>query len=394
MFAHLFTLIWNKKKQNLLLISEILVSFLVIFGVFSLITYDYLNYKKPMGFDYERVWVVNYSNPLETKSNDSVTLYYENLRQTLKAMPQVKEVSFTSGNFPFSNSTNATGLRHNGVVYSRINNFTVDDQYKEAINLKLLEGRWFNKLDAAAKDRPILINESLKEAVFGKEAAVGKYMNDWEEKNKLKIIGVVQDVKMKGDYTTIGNAVFNRIDSGAFHWLGNMLIKVTGDADAAFESRLYKVLAGSMKNANIEIGHLSNLRVSKNKAFLVPLIVISIVAGFLIINVALGLFGVLWYNINKRRGEIGLRRAIGASGKSVSLQLVTETMILSTLSLIIGAFFAIQFPILRVGDIDASVYLTALLLSILFIYLLVLVCSLYPGRQAAAIQPAVALHEE
>jgi putative ABC transport system permease protein len=78
----------------------------------------------------------------------------------------------------------------------------------------------------------------------------------------------------------------------------------------------------------------------------------------------------------------------------VSSQLVFEAMILATLSLIIGTFFAIQFPLLNVFSLPASVYVIALFLSVIFIYLLVLVCSLYPGRQAAAIYPAVALHEE
>ena len=149
-----------------------------------------------------------------------------------------------------------------------------------------------------------------------------------------------------------------------------------------------------MKNSNVEIEHLLNKRTNKNYFTLVPMIVLLIVAGFLIVNVALGLFGVIWYNINKRRAEIGLRRAIGASGKSVSSQLVSESMILATLSLIIGIFFAIQFPLLNVFDLPADVYITAIILSILFIYLLVFLCSLYPGRQAAAIYPAVALHEE
>jgi len=47
-----------------------------------------------------------------------------------------------------------------------------------------------------------------------------------------------------------------------------------------------------------------------------------------------------------------------------------------------------------VFDLPAGVYLTALLLAVVFIYVLVLICSLYPGRQAAGIYPAVALHEE
>jgi len=124
------------------------------------------------------------------------------------------------------------------------------------------------------------------------------------------------------------------------------------------------------------------------------MIICIIIAGFLIINVALGLFGVLWYNINQRRGEIGLRRAIGASGSSVAVQLVKESLLLATLSVVVGTFFAIQFPLLNVFNVPAAVYLLALLLSIVFIYLLVILCSLYPGRQAAAIHPAIALHEE
>ena len=79
--------------------------------------------------------------------------------------------------------------------------------------------------------------------------------------------------------------------------------------------------------SSIEIEHLDKKLAARNKIFLVPAIIAIVVACFLIINVALGLFGVLWYNINKRRSEIGLRRAVGASGNSVSKQLVGEALV-------------------------------------------------------------------
>ena len=347
-----------------------------------------------MGFDYENVWVINYNNSLKTSSADSLQMFYDGIKQTLKTMPQVKEVSFAGSNVPFSNTTNGTTLTYHNVQTDMINNFDVEDSYKDVLNLQVLEGRWFGRQDAVAKDRPVVINHTLKEKIFGGENAVGKFFGDYENKNKMKVIGVVEDSKFKGDYTTLGAAVFKRIDTGAFHYLGNILIKVKPTADAAFESRLYKTMANAMKNANVEIEHLTDKRSAKNSSFLIPLIIVLIVAAFLIINVALGLFGVLWYNINMRRGEIGLRRAVGATGNSVSGQLVAEALVLSTLALTIGVFFAIQFPILNVGDIPASVYLSALVLAVLFIYVLVLICSLYPGRQAAAIYPAVALHED
>jgi len=394
MFKHLFKLIWNKKKQNFLLMSEILVSFLVIFAVFTMVVYYYHNYKKPMGLDYQDVWIVNYSNSYQTKNTDSLDQFYEILVQTIKSLPQVKEISFTQANIPFTQNQNTGGITLNHKRIDDVNWYTVDDNHKSVLNMQMLEGRWFNKGDAVAKDKPVVINSDLKERLYGKGIAIGKVFGDGDNKNKMKVIGVVQAIKIKGNYAPTDIGLYRRTDTGSFRYLDKMLVKVTPDADAAFEGRLYKTIANYMKNSDIEIEHLSDKRTSINLFTLVPMIALLIVACFLIINVALGLFGVLWYNINKRRGEIGLRRAVGATGRSVSSQLVNEAMILATLSLIIGSFFAIQFPLLNVFDLPASVYIVALFLSVIFIYLLVFVCSLYPGRQAAAIYPAVALHEE
>jgi putative ABC transport system permease protein len=49
---------------------------------------------------------------------------------------------------------------------------------------------------------------------------------------------------------------------------------------------------------------------------------------------------------------------------------------------------------LNVFDLPSGVYLVAWLLATVFIYVLVLICAFYPGKQAAAIHPAIALHEE
>lgn len=394
MYRHLFKLMWNKRKQNFLLMSEMLVSFLVIFAVFTLLVYYYQNYRKPMGMDYENVWVVNYSGYVGLSNNDSIKTFYETLRRNIKSMPEIKEVSFSSANIPFTQMTMQDEFDYDNRHIEHVDLYTVDDSYKETLNLRMVQGRWFNKTDAVTRYQHVIINNSLKEILFGKASAVGVVFGAGDDKNKSQIIGVVEDIKFKGDYAEAGPARFYRTDTASLGRINRLLVKVSPGADAAFEGRLYKLVAGQMKNSNIEIEHLTNKRKNINYFALVPMIVLSIVSCFLIINVALGLFGVLWYNISRRRGEIGLRRAIGATGRSVSGQLVMEAMILATFSLIIGVFFAIQFPLLNVFDLPAGIYLTALLLSVVFIYLLVLVCAFYPGRQAAAIYPAVALHEE
>jgi putative ABC transport system permease protein len=394
MFRHLFILIWNKKRKHALLISEMLLSFLVMFAVFTLAVYAYRNYKTPMGIDYENVWAVNFNNPLNTESADSLGQFYETLRGTLRSLPPVRDVAFSSDNLPFYENTTTTHVYYSGKGTGGVNIYRVSDSYAAVLQMSVLEGRWFTREDAVAKNQPVVINTTLKEQLFGTGVAIGQLLGKDEDKNKPKVIGVVADVKAKGDYAVAGPGIYSRMDTSELHGLGRMLIRVAPDADAAFEGRLYRTLANSMKNANIEIEHLANKRTTINYWALVPMIVLMIIAGFLIINVALGLFGVLWYNINRRRGEIGLRRAVGASGNSVAGQLVGESLIIASFSLCIGVFFAVQFPLLHVFDLPAGVYITAILLSVLFIYGLVLICSLYPGRQAAAIYPAVALHED
>jgi putative ABC transport system permease protein len=393
MFKHLFKLIWNKRKQNFLFLSEILVSFLVIFAVFSFLTFYYQNYSKPLGFEYKKVWSINYDNGLLTKNKDSLEVFYDNLYKSLKAMPQIEEVTYTGGNFPYSNSTMSTGVGYNGKKFNSVNSYVVGADYKKVWNVSVIEGRWFLPEDAVTKNKHIIINETLKKQIFGKETAIGKLIGNYDDKDKMKVVGVVQDLKSNGDFWPAGNAMFTRLDTGYLKNTSDILIKVRDGADATFESELYKFMANTMKNA-VEIRHMDEMREAKNEVTIIPMVIFIIIASFLIINVALGLFGVLWYNINKRKGEIGLRRAIGASGNAVSYQLVMEAMILATMSLIVGSFFAIQFPLLNVFNIPASVYVIAILLSILFIYLLVFACSLYPGKQASGIHPAVALHEE
>jgi len=393
MYKHLFKLMWNKRKQNFLFLTEILISFMVVFAVFSYLTYYYKNYTKPLGFDYNRIWAIGYSGDQLSKNPDTLGIFYENLNKALKAMPEIGEVSFSSPNYPYSDSFMSTGLSQGGKKFNNISDFHVGSDYQKVWNVGLVDGRWFSKEDLVSKDKGIIINETFSKELFGTTKGAGRLIGDFDNKNKLKIIGVVNDYKANGDFVPGNNVMFSQLDTSYLKYTHTLLIKVKETADATFESKLYKFMATTMRSA-VEIQHVDEMRNARNRETITPVLLFIIVASFLIINVALGLFGVLWYNINKRRGEIGLRRAIGASGNSVSYQLVMEAIILATMSLAVGCFFAVQFPLLNVFDIPASVYIIAILLSVLFIYVLVFACSLYPGKQAAGIHPAVALHEE
>ncbi|WP_315819228.1 hypothetical protein [Paraflavitalea speifideaquila] len=145
MLKHLFKLIWNKKKQNFVLMLEILVSFLVIFAIFTMAVYYYQNYRKPMNFDYERVWAVQFELEQRPANNDSLSLYFEALKNHLRSMPEIEHLSFSSNNIPFSMNTLQTDLKYEGRHFNRVNDYTVEDGYSKTLGLILQAGRWFSK---------------------------------------------------------------------------------------------------------------------------------------------------------------------------------------------------------------------------------------------------------
>lgn len=385
MIQHFFKLIWNKKRSNGLLIVEILVAFLVLFGVMSLMVYNYQNYSKPLGFNYEHVWALNIStNQDTTQIKDKIARIY----QRIIAYPEVESASQTYGNTPFANNHSNRNVKYNKVNIIG-DNFGTDENYAKTLGIQLGEGRWYNQGDLSAKYTPAVISRLAKDQLFGDENPLGKVIKlDGDE--QWKIVGIVEDFKQRGEYQANTPVFFNlRKDA-----MGSILIKVKPGTDANFEAQLMRQIGGMQSEWTMEISNLENLRKSMNEQTAIPSLIFSIVCGFFLLNVALGLFGVLTLNIAKRKDEIGLRRALGASGQAITLHFVGEMWVMSTLGVIVGVILAIQFPILNVFDLDSSVYIIGILLTVLTIYLLVTLCALYPSMQAARIQPATALHEE
>ncbi len=55
MFRHLLKLMWNKRRANSMIFLEILLAFVVLFGVFAFIFYNADRYRSPLRFNYEQI---------------------------------------------------------------------------------------------------------------------------------------------------------------------------------------------------------------------------------------------------------------------------------------------------------------------------------------------------
>ena len=385
MIRHFFKLIWNKKRSNALLIVEILVAFLVLFGVMSLMAYNYQNYSRPLGFKYEQVWCLNIGWNQDTSQ---IGEKLKSIYQRIRTYPEVEMASRTNGNTPFANNQS-----NRNVKYKKVNIqgdiYGTDEHYAKTLGIEIAEGRWYTRADKSAKHTPALINRVAKEKMFGNENPLGKIIQ-LEGDERWKIVGIVENFKQHGNYQANTPAFFNLSD-----WdMGSVLIKVKPGVDANFEAKLMREVGNMQPDWVFELSYLKTLRKSMNEQTSIPSLIFSIVCGFFLLNVALGLFGVLTLNIAKRRSEIGLRRALGAPAPAITIHFVGEMWVIATMGVLIGLILAVQFPLLNVFDLEASVYVVGMLLATLTIYVLVTLCALYPSIQAARIQPATALHEE
>lgn len=390
MIKHLFKLIWKRRKSNSLMMTEIFFSFLILFAVCSLGVYNFQNYMTPAGLETNNVWVafINFNT-----SNDTTKAQYKELvSQQLKQYPEVESFSYTSSNAPFTFSTMSNSFAYNKKTVSS-DVITVEPDFPKAMSMTVAQGRWFTKADMAGNFVPVVITKHLAKDLLGTEDAVGKIFGGGEEaekSKKMKVVGVVDYYKHKSDFQELDNSLFRPSEK----WDDTMVLKVKPGSGAEVEAKIVRELARLGKDWTIEIQQMGGMKSNRNNLVLVPVLILLIICGFLVFNVALGMFGVLFQTINRRKQEIGVRRAMGATKGAILWHFIGETAVIATFGLILGLFFAVQFPLLNVFDVEASVYLVGMLLAVILIYVLVGICAFYPSRQASVLQPAVVLHEE
>ncbi len=394
MIKHIFTLIWNKKQKNFLLFLEIFFSFMILFAVFAFIISNMRVYYSPLGFDTENIWTASLRIPEDTDSTE-VAQMKTLLLQELNALPEVESASFSAETIPFSGNTWSTGSDKNGFDFQTCM-FLNDEHYAKTAGLNIIEGRWFVEEDKTSKYIPVLITKKFREQSFaGKPILDSLFIleDNGSYGDFVKIIGVVDHYKYHGEFAEeeLGTFIFTPStskDSKVAH------IRMKDNIQPDVEEKLNKLITAVTKRADFSIRKLEQRRIQNSQSTWTPMIALMSISGFLIINVALGLFGVLWYNISKRRPEIGLRRTIGATGYDISFQFITEIIMVTLIGIFVGLFFAAQFPIMKLFDIENINYYYAMLSSAGVIVILVLICAFYPSRQAAMVNPAMVLHED
>lgn len=418
MLFHLFKIIWNRKKANALLVAEIALAFLILCGLTTTVIYCSRLYFQPLGYEYENVWRVQLdfgSGRMiggEDNWTDTVSREYDQLVKGIREMPTVEAVSYIHTP-PYSGMTWNVTDTINGKGYLPIIVWSGDD-LPQAMGLKITRGRWFGREDNGQAYIPVVITEGIARDIFGGEDPIGKIvLNDNFLKDlPKKIVGVISAFRKDGELDVIDHAIMLRsnpyvpsqtagvqdsipLASKLASVPRYLMVRMKPGATADDEEQLVKRMEALNKDWKFTVQHVENLRTNYLKERVTPLIALGIIAGFLLLMVALGLVGVVWQNVVTRTREIGLRRAVGANYLHVQSQILGELLVLATFSLLIGSVFFVQFPIMEViRGYTLTDYGTGFAAATVIIYLITLACGFYPSRLAAAVPPTEALHYE
>ncbi len=382
---------WKGKKKNFLILLEIFFSFMVLFATSTIVIQTLSNYWRPKGFNQESVYVLNMESHGETGL--SAWEKVKSVKNLLRTMPEVEVASLSGRNFPYSGYVHSSEYDSEHSTDHLANVFTVEPSYYDVFEMDLIAGRWFKSEDVVQSNAPVVINEKLSEKLFPDGDAIGKIISSGG--TSYRVQGIVKGFSRWGEFGSEEGAVFNLHNaSDTAAALPTLIFKVKSGASPQWQQALLEQAGAVTGTWTFELSTVEEARTLFKRIKMSLVIAPAIVCVFLMINVAMGLFGVLWQNISKRYAEIGIRRAVGATQADIRIQIVGEMLAMSTLALFMGLLLAIQFPLLGVFEVSNHIYALGIGSSLFIIYLLVAFCALYPSIQASRIEPATALHYE
>lgn len=199
----------------------------------------------------------------------------------------------------------------------------VDEHYMPAMEMNILEGRGFLEADTAV----VIINQKAKE-MMGLDDPVGKSITYSGQK---RIIGVVQDFNFKSIHSEIEPIVIFKLDG-----LRRVYVKYSPNYEGSIAQTMEDTWAGLFPDKEFHYNFLqkdfdemydAEERTSKLSTYFAILAVLIS---------CLGLFGLVAYATEQRTREIGIRKALGASVKTLFLLLTQDFARLVIISLFIS----------------------------------------------------------
>jgi putative ABC transport system permease protein len=341
---------------------------------------------------------------------ESALRAFETMLEHLAASPGVRLAALTT-QVPMGPGGGSNGLVPEGkprvaesAVDSRMR--LVSPGYITTIGLRLKSGRDLTSEDRAGAPRAMLVNETLARALFPGQDPLGKRVLCCEGANDdprwKTIVGVVGDARSRGPDQEVVAEFFMPVaqaPDAAWNWINRtMSVVVRADGDPL-------TLAPAMREAlrrvdpSLPLYRIETMETSLTNA-LAPArfrtALLGSLAGIGLLLAMVGIYGVVSYLVTRRRAEIGVRMALGASSSDVVRLVVGQGLRPVLVGTVVGGLAAIAASRLLTAwlrGVSPNDPLTLGAAAGLLVAVAVL-ASLVPARRATKVDALAAIRSE
>ncbi len=281
-----------------------------------------------------------------------------------------------------------------------------DHQYLEKTIIK--DGRYINQNDINNKTKVVVIGRLVEEDLFLKATAIGKYINlsgiqykvvgvftddggDNEERLIYMPVTTAQRVYGNNDYIDQINLTYNpEMDYDEALSFSRLLTKKLKDRFSVASSDQRAVRVRNMAEGTKAIGQMTG-----------GLTIIILVIGFgTLIAGIVGVSNIMIFIVKERTKEIGIRKALGASPKSIVSIILIESIFITAIAGYVGLLIGVGVlelvePSLKEYFIkDPGVSNSLVIGATITLITAGAIAGYLPAKKASRIKPIVALRND
>ena len=339
----------TRLRQSLLVV-EAAVSVVLVVGSLLLARSLVALLDADTGYDPSNVLVATLHHPSGASDDGQYDRVIDGILERLRATPGVEAAG--AGNMsPFGDRISSLGFGLPGLTAPdgaprmlRALSNEVTPGYAEALGIRLVEGRFFDERDPSASRFPFLVNETFVATYFddgrpvvGRQYA-GVFPGQLGRDDAVgEVAGVVGDVLLTDlDGQPQPQLYFPVGQSGITLRRASIVVRTTGNPSA-----MTRTLVSVVEEVDpaATVSHLGPLSGRLTVATAEPRFFTFVVTAFSALSVALataGLYGVLAYSFRRRRRELGVRLALGATRGDLTAMVVRHGLGPTTLGVAAG----------------------------------------------------------
>ena len=296
----------------------------------------------------------------------------------------------------------------------------VTPEYAAMNGLSLLQGRFIETVDISQYHNVAVVGAEVAERLFPYQDPLGKPIRIGN-KHYYRVIGVTKrKAATAGAGSSLAGQEFNKdayipISTDRVRF-GELIVYETQGSLTFEKIELSQITVAvkSMdevkKTASVIEGMLEQFHPRRDFSVTVPLellekaeatkrifnMVLGSIASISLLVGGIGIMNIMLATVTERTREIGIRRAMGARQRDITLQFLVETAILSSVGGIIGVALGISAPawVEHFSGMTTVVQPWSALLAFGIAVLVGVGFGLYPARRAAAMDPVEALRTE